>query len=157
MRYYRFLADVTCYFGRSTSKRIIGNLSKSGDWEGRRQTIQFAHQSRWRFVQRIDWQDHQTGIKSIKDLVEEQNCEIKKLPDDFTFDSIKAKSSFCECQKSTLKVSITSSQGGLAVTTGIPANGSEKNMINGLHQISRLSGCVAQVCGDILFSRRNCL
>lgn len=126
MRYYRFLADVTCYFGRSTSKRIIGNLSKSGDWEGRRQTIQFAHQSRWRFVQRIDWQDHQTGIKSIKDLVEEQNREIKKLPDDFTFDSIKAKSSFCECQKSTLKLSITSSQGGLAVTTGVPANGLRK-------------------------------
>jgi hypothetical protein len=82
MRYYSFLADVTCYFGRSTSKRIIENLSKSGNWEGRRQTIQFAHQSRWRFVQRIDWQDHQTGIKSIKDLVEEQNREMKKLPDD---------------------------------------------------------------------------
>jgi hypothetical protein len=83
MRYHRFLADVTCYFGRSTSKRIIGNLSKSNDWEGRRQTIQFAYQSCWRFVQRIDSQDHQTGINSIKGLVEEQNREIKKLLDDF--------------------------------------------------------------------------
>jgi hypothetical protein len=149
MRYYRFLADVTCYFGRSTSKRIIGNLSKSGDWEGRQQMIQFTHQSRRRFVPRVDWQDHQTGINSIKDLVEEQNREMKKLPDDPHPDFIKARSSFCECQKSTLKVSITSSQGSLAVTTGIPANGSEKNMINGLHQISRLSGCVAEVYSDI--------
>jgi hypothetical protein len=79
----RFLADVTGYFGRSTAKRIIGNLSKSGDWDGRRQTIQFAHQSRWIFLQRIDSQDHQTGINSIKGLMEEQNREIKKLLDDF--------------------------------------------------------------------------
>jgi hypothetical protein len=83
MRYYRFLADVTCYFGRSTAKRIIRNLSKSSDWEGSRQTIQFAHQSCWRFVQRIDSQDHQTGINSIKGVVGEQNREIKKLLDDF--------------------------------------------------------------------------
>jgi hypothetical protein len=34
-------------------------------------------------VPRIDWQDHQTGINSIKDLVEEQNREMKELPDDF--------------------------------------------------------------------------
>jgi hypothetical protein len=45
--------------------------------------IRFAHQSYWRFVQRIDSQDHQTGINSIKGLVEEQNHEMKKLLDDF--------------------------------------------------------------------------
>src|SRR5437588_11961899 len=83
MRYYRLLADVTCYFGRSTSERIMGNLSKSSDWEGYRQVIQFAHQSCRRFVRRIDSQDHQTGINSIKCLVEEQNREVKKLPDNF--------------------------------------------------------------------------
>ena len=59
----------------------------------------------------------------------------------FTFDSIKAKSSSCECQKSTLKVSITNSERSLAVITGIPGNGSEKNMIYGFHQTSGLWLC----------------
>jgi hypothetical protein len=159
MRYYRFLADVTCCFvaaqlseSSEIFRRVV--IGKAAD---RRSSlpISLARDLRKELTRKIS--DHQTGINSIKGVVEEQTREIKKLLEDFHLRFHQSEELISRVSKSTLKVSITSSQRSLAVITGIPANGPEKNMINGLHQISGLSSCVAQVCSDILFFRRDSL
>ena len=91
-------------------------------------------------MQRIDSQDHQTGINSIKGLVEEQNREIKKLLDDFHL-------RFHQSEELILRVSKVNVE-------SVHNQLREKLGCYYCSLTSRLSGCVAQVCSDILFLQK---
>jgi hypothetical protein len=74
-----FLASAACHFDQNTVKRMLRNIPKIDDWEGRLRTLADLDTGCRKFATKIDSEYHRSGMKTMKDLLDEQTNTTDEL------------------------------------------------------------------------------